>query len=290
MINIISIIVPTYNRASIIGRTINNLLEQSFINFEIIIIDDCSTDDTEQIIKQFDDNRIRYYKNVMNKGACYSRNRGIMLASGEYIAFQDSDDLWKTNKLKEQLRYLKEKNADIVFCQMEQFNEQGIRISTIPDRLIENNTIDYPTLLNGNLISTQTILGKRECFKNIAFDESLPRFQDWDLVLRLSQKYKIIFQNSIFVTQFLQKDSISKNYYKAVEGLKIIYSKYYTENNNKDSNFYYWNLLGTCQYQIKDPAALKSFIKAFKYNKTLKSLIKIILCKVHLLNFFVQVK
>ncbi|WP_346677473.1 MULTISPECIES: glycosyltransferase family 2 protein [Thomasclavelia] len=290
MIKIISIIVPTYNRGHVIKRTIDNLLNQTIDDFEIIIVDDCSTDDTQHIIKNYNDIRIRYYKNTVNMGACYSRNRGIKLSHGDYIAFQDSDDLWDKNKLKKQLEFLSKYDADVVFCKMEQLDEYGQNYNIIPDRLIHNKNISYDDLLKGNLISTQTILAKKICFSTVKFDENLPRFQDWDLAIKLSMEYTVFFQDELLVTQYIQSDSITKNYFKAITALKIIYSKYYVKNNDRYSQYYYWNLLATCQYQVKDKNVINSYLKAFKYKKSFKLLIKIFLCRSNLLNLFLKVK
>lgn len=90
---LISIIIPTYNRAPILTRAVNSVLRQTYENWELIIVDDCSTDNTEEVIKkEFDDKRINYYKLDVNKGNAGARNKGVEKATGEYIAFLDSDD------------------------------------------------------------------------------------------------------------------------------------------------------------------------------------------------------
>ena len=102
----VSIILPTYNRGTIINKSILSVLEQSYINWELIVVDDGSVDDTEKIINNFEDSRIKYFKTKSNNGVSKARNIGIKMAKYNYIAFQDSDDQWKKDKLQKQVDYL----------------------------------------------------------------------------------------------------------------------------------------------------------------------------------------
>ena len=108
MSELVSIIMPSYNTAQQIGATIESVRRQSYTNWELIIVDDCSTDDTDSVIAAIDDARIRYYKNEKNSGAAISRNRALREAKGRWIAFLDSDDLWEPNKLERQLSFMRE--------------------------------------------------------------------------------------------------------------------------------------------------------------------------------------
>lgn len=100
----VSVIIPTYNRAHLIGRAIKSVLNQTYKDFEIIIVDDGSTDKTEEVVKDFKDERVRYIRREKNKGGSAARNTGIKAARGEYIAFQDSDDEWLPEKLEKQMK------------------------------------------------------------------------------------------------------------------------------------------------------------------------------------------
>ena len=114
----ISVIIPTYNRGKSIIQSINSVLEQTYHNLEILIVDDCSTDDTEYLISKIDDPRVKYIKLKENKGASFARNIGIKIATGKYISFQDSDDIYKNNKIEKQYINLIKKNSDFDFCKI----------------------------------------------------------------------------------------------------------------------------------------------------------------------------
>lgn len=106
MFGLVSIIMPSYNTSDYIGEAINSVLNQTYKNWELIIIDDNSTDNTANIVQSFDDSRINYLVNNENKGAAYSRNRALRKAKGNWIAFLDSDDIWYPNKLENQLNFM----------------------------------------------------------------------------------------------------------------------------------------------------------------------------------------
>ena len=105
MNELVSIIMPSYNTASFISKTIESVLNQTYKNWELLIVDDCSTDDTDEIVSKYNDKRIVYLKNEKNSGAAISRNRALRNAKGKWIAFLDSDDLWHPTKLEKQIKF-----------------------------------------------------------------------------------------------------------------------------------------------------------------------------------------
>ena len=107
MCELVSIIMPSYNTGAYIKKTIQSVINQSYQNWELIIVDDCSTDNTDEAVQPFlNDMRIRYIKNEVNSGAAISRNRALMEAKGKWIAFLDSDDLWVPEKLEKQIHFM----------------------------------------------------------------------------------------------------------------------------------------------------------------------------------------
>lgn len=238
---LVSVIIPTYNRGQLILDSINSVLNQTYKNIELIVVDDCSTDDTEKTVKSIDDSRIKYIKLEKNSGACVARNKGIEISRGEFIAFNDSDDLWLPEKINSQLDFLYENNAEISFCKMECRTPENNFIHNFPNIEFDRK-ISYKDLLKYNSASTQTIFGKTDCFKEIFFDATMPRLQDWDEVLRLSQKFSVFYQNKILVHTFFQKDSISTHPEKGVLAMEMLFEKH------KDAI-------------LSDPAIVESFFK-----------------------------
>lgn len=125
MNELVSIIMPSYNTGANIGKSIESILNQSYENWELIIVDDCSTDETDSVVRAFQDSRIRYYKNEKNSGAAVSRNRALREAKGKWIAFLDSDDLWEPEKLEKQLRFMKEHGYHFTYTDYQIIHPDG---------------------------------------------------------------------------------------------------------------------------------------------------------------------
>lgn len=238
----ISVVIPTYNREKLIERAIRSVMNQTYKDIEIIVIDDASTDNTEQVVKNIKYSNIKYFKQNENGGACRARNRGIKESNGDYIAFLDSDDEWDKNKLERQITFLKEKKADIVVCNYyySKNNKKSIAINR------KNEIISYDELLYSNCITTGAILSKKNIFENIYFDESMPRYQDWDLVLRIAQTYDIYFINQPLLTLYFQETSITNSTskqkkYDALEKI-FIKNKEQLEKNKKALAHIYWSM------------------------------------------------
>lgn len=228
--NLVSVIMPTYNRGYVISRAIDSILSQTHGNFELIIIDDCSTDNTEEIVRKYDDNRIIYIKLDKNCGANFARNEGIKRASGNYITFQDSDDCSYDDRLEIELKTLNEKKVDWVFTSF--MKVDGKKKKIVPKKQIMSDEIEQK-LLYGNFVTTQVLFAKRKVFDDIKFDDSLPRFQDWDLVIRMAKKYKGYHISDVYLNMYLQNDSITKNPSKGFNALKMMLDKYENELNNE---------------------------------------------------------
>lgn len=216
----VSVIIPTYNRANLIERSARSVLNQTYKDLELIIVDDGSTDNTEQVVKAINDTRLVYVKQK-NTGACAARNNGINLASGEYIAFHDSDDVWHSDKLEKQIKILKETEADLVFCSMYKI-EDGKKVGLIGDRFPIGF---FPASGLPFGISTQTLCAKSKVFKTLHFDEKMPRIQDFEILLRISKEFKMYYLEEPLVDYYMQSDSISKSPEKLIKAYKIIFEK-----------------------------------------------------------------
>ena len=149
---LISIITPVYNSEKYIDDTIKSVLEQTHKNWEMLIVDDCSSDNTEQIIKQFQDSRIKYFKLKENSGAAIARNKALELASGIFIAFLDADDMWKPKKLEKQLNFMLEKNYAFTFTAYEIIRKNSNKIVSVP------SSLSYSQFMKNTIIGMLTVM------------------------------------------------------------------------------------------------------------------------------------
>ncbi len=185
----VSVIIPTFNRAHLLGATLESVRAQTFADYEIILVDDGSTDDTSAQFKNSRD-PIRYLQTT-HAGQGVARNFGMASARGEYIAFLDSDDLWHARFLEKMTAALEaNQSVGLVYCDYATFDSSGIIAPAYlpPEHKLRGNI--FPTLLESNFISTGALLIRRECFERVGgFDASLPLVEDWDLWLRLARLY-----------------------------------------------------------------------------------------------------
>ena len=191
----VSVIIPTYNRAKYIAETIDSVLKQTFSDFEIIVVNDGSTDNTEETIKeQFEDKVIYLYK--PNGGPASARNMGISVAKGEYIAFLESDDLWFPEKLEIQTRFM-DANPEIGLTGSRALMFKESAIGELEDQalLVHKDTPTLKCLLQDNRLLLLTVMVRKTCLDDIAgFDEDKTMMgrEDYELWLRIAVKYKIV--------------------------------------------------------------------------------------------------
>ena len=211
----VSVIIPTYNRCDTILKSIESVLGQSYENLECIVVDDCSDDSTEDMIREIEDKRVIYIKNGVRLGAAKSRNKGCNHATGSIIGFNDSDDIWEKQELTKQLEVLYEKaNCGMVYCPY--LYVVGSIIRRMPSYEISKQLLSgkmYDFLLEGNVIGTPTMLIKKSCFKKLGgFDENLKALEDYDLALRISRDYEIGFVDECLVKAYRVDRGVGSNY------------------------------------------------------------------------------
>ena len=211
---LISVIIPTYKRNDFIQRAINSVLNQSYKNLEIIVVDDNDPDsfyrkETEKEIFELQKNHknIKLIQHHQNMGAPSARNTGIANAKGDYISFLDDDDYWLSNKIEEQLRYIND--YDVIVTRAKRINTSYSYREFEKD---EVNAIDLKIRNCGG--STSSLLIKNEVISNNLFDHNLLKSQDWDIFIRLSQKYKIRYiRKALIVMDFhLNRERISTTF------------------------------------------------------------------------------
>jgi glycosyltransferase involved in cell wall biosynthesis len=218
----VSVVIPAYNRAGSIADAIRSVLNQSFEDFELIVVDDGSSDDTVERARAIRDARVRVVVHARNLGANAARNTGVAMARGFYTAFNDSDDEWLPRKLELQLKALAARAGDgagACYCGMITYGmTEGLKFAGRaarywPERHLKVVDGDiYRALLRTSLVSTQTLIAKTELLRRIGgFNVTLKSSQDWELVLRLAKVTRFAFVERPLVLASLSTDSISKD-------------------------------------------------------------------------------
>ena len=228
----VSVILPTFNRAKYLDRAISSVLNQSFSDFELIIIDDASTDNTEEIVNMFKDERIIYIKNPKNLGGAGARNVGIHIAQGEFIAFQDSDDQWLPGKLEAQMKVFEKAEEDVAVVYTAFIRKVGSKELIVPPPSVKKTEgyIYRELLKHVNFIGTPTAVVRKKAIKEVGgFDERFPRLQDWDLFLRLAKKYRFKFIKKPYLIAYDVPENISSNPMALIKALKLLLGKHYEE-------------------------------------------------------------
>ena len=218
----VSVILPTFNRSDSVGASIESVLGQTYSDLELIIIDDGSVDSTEEVVRGFKDDRIRYLKLEQNGGVSNARNIGVNESKSGIIAFEDSDDLWHADKLEKQMNYMNEHPETLlVYCAYEKTMLDG-SVSRIPAKDTDTAMLEgdiYPFLLQRNTIGAPTVVMKKEAFNKVGgFDSSYPALEDWDLAIRVSQIGAIGYINEVLLDVTVREGGVSSspyNYYEA---------------------------------------------------------------------------
>lgn len=226
---LVSIITPTYNSEQFISKTIESVLVQSYTNWELILIDDCSIDDTALIINEFvkKDERIKFIQNSTNSGPAISRNKGIKLAKGKYIAFLDSDDLWMDNKLEKQIDFMSVNKYYFTFSFYSQINEKGVFLKNIDNFPMK---VSYKSTLKSNKIGCLTAVYDADFFGKV-YMENLAKRQDYTLWLKLLKNNIDAYCCPFVLAKYRVRDnSISSNKIKLLKYHWQIYRR--IEKNN----------------------------------------------------------
>lgn len=195
----VSVIIPTYNRAASIERAVRSVLEQAYKHFELIVIDDGSTDRTKEILEQFSTIKYIYCK---NGGVSKARNIGIEMAQGDWIAFLDSDDEWLPHKLEKQIAVIKEKEDTVCVHSDEIWVRNGVRVNQMKKHKKGGGEQFIPSLALC-LISPSTVILKKEIFKKIGpFREDFPVCEDYDLWLKLTSLYSVEYVDEVLIKKY----------------------------------------------------------------------------------------
>ena len=225
---LVSVVIPVYNRADTIQKAVRSVLDQTYKNIELIVVDDGSTDDTLKVLGQIQDRNMKVLKQD-HKGANAARNLGVCHSKGEYVAFNDSADIWDACKIGRQLACMQEEaGRDLVFCSeiIHNLNESYVFPSEEQKALIKQGKI-CEVLARGNCVDTPTIFCKRSCFTVVGeFDAALPRCQEYEWILRFVQKCTMHFLDECLVESYIRADSITSDISKLLAAMPEIYSRH----------------------------------------------------------------
>ena len=188
-----SIVIPTYNREHLIVKTINSVLNQSYNNFEIIIVDDGSTDNTEEVVRAITDKRLTYYKKE-NEERSIARNFGLNKAKGDYVYLLDSDDIIYSHHLETAFDYINQSNKiDVFFLPYEILDIKTGKVKSLKKI---NNTIN-DELINGNFLSCHGVFLSKVVARKFKFKEDLVRGEDYEFWLQIASEYEIKYHNIV---------------------------------------------------------------------------------------------
>ncbi|MCW5313726.1 glycosyltransferase [Nostoc sp. KVJ3] len=303
----ISVIIPAYNSEKTIKYTIESVLNQTFCDLELIVINDGSQDSTLDIVVQIKDPRIKVFS-YANAGGNVSRNRGLNHAVGEFVSFLDADDIWTPSKLQSQLKALQENvTAKVAYSWTDYINEDGEFI--LSGKRVNVNGNVYEKLLVNNFLEngSNPLICRKALITLGGFDESLSAAQDWDMWLRLASKFNFICVPSVQILYRISANSVSSNLIRQEKCCLQVLKKAYKERNFVADNTrtalkQSWNLslanlykYLTCkalQKPLNRQKGIASAIFLWKYflydpsrleniNFTLKLLLKIVIILIH---------
>lgn len=202
---LVSIIMPSWNTGKYISESIQSVLAQTYTNWELIIVDDCSTDNTDEVIANFFDKRIRYLKNTQNSGAALTRNRALREANGEWIAFLDSDDIWLPEKLEKQIEFMKRNNYVFSYHDFEKIDETGRSLGV---------TVTGPEIVTRSMMYNYGYPGCLTFMYNAKFIglvqiKDIKKNNDYAILLKLCKKADCYLLKESLARYRIRKKSIS---------------------------------------------------------------------------------
>jgi glycosyltransferase involved in cell wall biosynthesis len=225
-IELVSVVIPTYNRPELLKRALSSAINQTYPKLEVIVVDDASSEDVEPIIARFDDPRIKFMRHQKNRGATAARNTGIEHSQGRYLSFLDDDDEWSPDKIAAQMEDLASKGGryKISYCLREIFYDEQGKVTRFHTQGWDGNHLDQ--LIAGTVRPPTTcFLIAKECLEMAGgFREDLRRMQDHELWIRLAQYYDFAFLNSFLVRVHVEHGPrLSDDYQARLNAYSIIY-------------------------------------------------------------------
>ena len=255
----VSVVLPTYNRADIVPRAIRSVLDQTYADLELIIVDG-STDRTDRVVSSFSDDRIVYIRNERREGVSNARNCGLLEATGEFIGFIDSDDIWLANKLERQLEAFDtlDESYGLVYCA--RWNIQRGRGRVISYRDLGSGDVSNRVLKR--FPATSTVLIRKECLQKVGFfDPGLNCGEDRDMWIRFSKYYKFHYLDEPLALVCTREDSLSRDRLQDLLGRKRLLAKHHTLFAKNPSSFQRQYLyLGLCCAELGNLQECRTYL------------------------------
>lgn len=229
MNDLVSILIPTYNIEKFIRSTIESVQNQTYTNWEMILVDDASTDKTVSIIEEFaqKDNRIKLFKLPENRGNGFARNAALEKATGKYIAYLDADDLWFREKLEKQIQFLKANNLHFTFSFYDSIDEEG---NDLNRRVESPNPLTYKQLFFCNYVGNLTAIYDADYFGKIILETTQKR-QDWRIWLTILKQIKTVKPVPEPLAFYrIRKDSVSSSKFKLIKHNFGVYREFHGYN------------------------------------------------------------
>lgn len=274
---LVSVLVPSYNHEKYIVETIESIINQTYKNIELIVIDDGSKDNSILILKKLQ----KLYNFTLvsreNKGLCETLNEAILMASGKYIAVCASDDIYLEHKIEKQVDFMENNDFALCYSKVISFNNQGKK--KYPKSSKYKSGYIFYDLLKTNFIPAVTQMYRKDIFDVIGYFDKNLWIEDWDMLLRISNKYQIGFIDDYLAMYRNHDSNISGSNYsdKMYKNEKIILEKW-SNVNNYDKYLSLWSIKWFCNLQEFDKNESKKYLKValknFYIKKVFKSLIK----------------
>ena len=243
---LVSVIVPVFNDEKYIFETLQSICSQTYSKLEIIVIDDCSADKSIQVVEDFKDKRIRLVRNESNKGAAYSRNVGISLANGDYVAFLDGDDIWKKEKIEKQVKFMEEHNYLFSCTGYELIDEDS---KPLNKKVFAPKKMNHKTLLRSNFIGCLTVVYKRNIYPDLRIPDEIYKRNDYALWLKLSERCDCYYFDEVLAQYRKRKKSISsdkKN--KVFKSHIVLFKKLY---NYSSCRSFWYSIRNVAYYYLR---------------------------------------
>jgi glycosyltransferase involved in cell wall biosynthesis len=229
---VISIVIPTYQHARYLDECIRSVLAQTYSNFEVIVVDDGSTDNTSEVLAKYGE-RI-YTIRQDNHGLPAARNTGIRASKGEWIAFLDADDLWLPDKLVNQAEYFTNTKIGLIFCDCFYFTGDQVPSETAFTLYPPSKGDIFSRLFITNFIPMPTVIARRTCFDQCGlFDETLKSCEDYDLWLRISRSWHAEYVNKPLAKYRLSSNQMSRDHERMLMNLIHVKESYYQNGKEK---------------------------------------------------------